>query len=161
MPTAAELKAQLDARSEELDRREAALTARAEQLDDTQRRQDERDLKLDQLATEVSEHAERLTEREQALTEREAAFDQRKLSEHEINAVFADSLTAPSDGNGYVIIEAPLPLVGVFANLHPSERGTIAAQMAAAMQQTLRETGKLRQHRDEDTDHPNIAIVTA
>lgn len=154
-PTAAELKA----RAEELDRREASIAAREEQAST--------------IDTELTDRIELIEQRDAELATREAELTQREASIHrsetalegvgpEPGAVTFSTLPDPRDGYGYVIVEAELPLVAVFAGLHPSDRASVASQAAGAMRMSLMESGRLRKlpRVEPGVDMPELAILS-
>lgn len=133
-------KAELDARATELDRREAAINAAEQNIKTREAECADREQGTAGREDELNELAERLAEREAAIA---TLADART----EPAGVTYNTLPEPRAGHGFVVVEAPLELVTVYANLHPSERATVAAQTAGAMRQTLMETGKLRVRR--------------
>lgn len=131
----------------------------------------QRGSELDALAEQLEERSTELDKREAALVEQEQSLAERIGGpsstdglEHpliEQEGVSYAALPDPQAGNGFVVVEAPLPLVAVFAALHPSERHTISAQMASAMRQTLAETGKLRRGEPVADEPIALAVLSA
>lgn len=67
----------------------------------------------------------------------------------------------PREGYGLVLAEAPLDVVKAFANLHPSEKGTVAAQMAGKMREVLMETRKMPPYgAPVEEGDPDLAMLT-
>lgn len=148
-PTAAEL----NVREKELNERAAEIT----RLEDAIVERIDEAAALEQSAQEqVVELARREREFESHVASR--ADDIKAALATPENATYS-TLPDPLEGHGFVVVEAPLPLVAVFASLHPSERATMCAQVAGAMRMALMETGKLR--RIVDLPVVELAVLAA
>lgn len=124
--------------------RERAVVAREAELEERESKLDTRERELEEKETEATERAAELDEREQNADALATATYKR--TDEPFDGAFG-LLPEPSEGNGYVVTEAPLPLVTVMAHLHPSDRKSVGEQIAGAMTQVLVETGKWRSNR--------------
>lgn len=132
--------------------RERAVVAREAELEEREAKVKQREEQVEENAAQQAAITEELDARRDELDEREQAADDAATAgaEVELSTTAAEAfslLPEPAEGFGFIVTEAPLPLVTVMANLHPSDRKSVGEQVAGAMTNVLIESNRMRSNR--------------